>query len=140
MKGRQIERRAFLMCAALFAAVAAFAEGTRMLDVSGADSRYFADESGKTFVPVGCNICFPRMYVAGSPDSRAECEAKLFGWLRAFAANGGPTDLRFSRRLARWNEGGQSPQKAHFAGGSCVMPLLAAFGRGGDGMDVPWLG
>ena len=24
---------------------------------------------------------------------------------------------------------GQSPQKAHFAGGSCVMPLSAAFAR-----------
>lgn len=77
------------MSAVLFAAVAAFAEETRMLDVSGVDSRYFADVDGKTFVPVGCNICFPRMYVAGSPESRAECEEKLFGWLRAFAANGG---------------------------------------------------
>ena len=35
---------------------------------------------------------------------------------------------------------GQSPRKAHFAGGSCVMPLPAAFARGGDGMAVPWLG
>ena len=25
--------------------------------------------------------------------------------------------------------GGQSPQKAHFAGGSCVMPLSVAFAR-----------
>jgi len=60
-----------------------------MAGVSKVDSRYFADEDGKTFVPVGCNICFPRMYDASSPGSRAECEEMLFGWLRKFAANGG---------------------------------------------------
>jgi len=76
------------LCGTILAAAVA-AAATGIADVSKVDSRYFADESGKTFVPVGCNICFPRMYVAGSPDSRAECEAKLFGWLRAFAANGG---------------------------------------------------
>ena len=57
--------------------------------VSKVDSRYFANEDGKTFVPVGCNICFPRMYDAASSGSRAECEERFFGWLRKFAANGG---------------------------------------------------
>ncbi|MBR1921205.1 MAG: hypothetical protein IJ829_04265 [Kiritimatiellae bacterium] len=57
--------------------------------VSKVDSRYFADADGKTFVPVGCNICFPRMYDASAPGSRAECEQRFFGWLRSFAANGG---------------------------------------------------
>ena len=57
--------------------------------VSKVDSRYFADEADKTFVPIGCNICFPRMYDASLPGARAECEGRLFGWLRKFAANGG---------------------------------------------------
>ena len=35
---------------------------------------------------------------------------------------------------------GQSPRKAHFAGGPCVMPLSVAFARIGDGMAVSWLG
>ncbi len=61
----------------------------RTLDVSTVDSRYFVDANGKTFIPVGCNICFPRMYDAASSGSRAACEEKFFGWLRAFAANGG---------------------------------------------------
>ena len=61
----------------------------RPLDVSTVDSRYFVDANGKTFIPVGCNICFPRMYDAASSGSRAACEEKFFGWLRAFAANGG---------------------------------------------------
>ena len=76
------------MCGTIVVSMA-FAAATGIADVSKVDSRYFADESGKTFVPVGCNICFPRMYVAGSPESRAECEEKMFGWLRKFAANGG---------------------------------------------------
>ena len=76
------------LCGTILAAAVA-AAATGIADVSKVDSRYFADESGKTFVPVGCNICFPRMYVAGSPDSRTECEEKFFDWLRAFAANGG---------------------------------------------------
>ena len=74
---------------ALVSACAAALPAARTLDVSAVDSRYLADADGRTFVPVGCNICFPRMYDAGSPGSRAACEEKFFGWLRAFAANGG---------------------------------------------------
>lgn len=73
---------ALLLCAA-----SAFA--ARNLEPSKVDSRYFADADGKTFVPVGCNICFPRMYDEDSPESRAECEERFFGWLRKFATNGG---------------------------------------------------
>ena len=45
------------------AAVALFAVAGagRTLDVSKVDPRYFMDADGRTFVPVGCNICFPRM-------------------------------------------------------------------------------
>ena len=74
---------------ALVSACAAALPAARTLDVSAVDSRYLADADGRTFVPVGCNICFPRMYDAGSPGSRAACEEKFFGWLRAFASNGG---------------------------------------------------
>ena len=77
------------MAAAALVCFAALGENLRTLDVSKVDSRYFSDADGKTFVPVGCNICFPRMYVAGSSGARAECEEKFFGWLRKFAANGG---------------------------------------------------
>ena len=34
---------------------------------------------------------------------------------------------------------GQSPQKARFAGGVCVMPRSAVFARIGDGMAASWL-
>ena len=98
MARTQAARRAFLLhkrklvaCAALLAAavVADSVHASRTLDVSKVDSRYFAAADGKTFIPVGCNICFPRMYAADSPSSRSACEEKFFGWLRAFAANGG---------------------------------------------------
>ena len=77
---------AILSLAAL-AAMPALA--ARNLEQSKIDSRYFVDAQGRTFVPVGCNICFPRMYVEGSAESRAECEERFLGWLRKFAANGG---------------------------------------------------
>lgn len=74
-----------MLCGVVLAVTAAVCKA----GVSEVDSRYFADSDGKTFVPVGCNICFPRMYDAASSGSRAECEEKFFGWLRKFAANGG---------------------------------------------------
>ena len=49
--------------------------------VSKVDSRYFADEADKTFVPIGCNICFPRMYDAAAPlDGTAslDCEGMKY--------------------------------------------------------------
>ena len=32
----------------------------RFIDVSKVDDHYFADDSGKTWIPIGCNICFFR--------------------------------------------------------------------------------
>ena len=90
--GMATTRRTFLGVATALTASICLAAGAvragRTLDVSKVDPRYFADAQGRTFVPVGCNICFPRMY-EGSPESRAECEGRFFGWLRKFAANGG---------------------------------------------------
>ena len=77
-----------MMAAAVVVGMAC-ASSARNLEASKVESRYFADSEGKTFVPVGCNICFPRMYDEDSPGSRAECEERFFGWLRKFAANGG---------------------------------------------------
>ena len=60
------------------------------LSVSTIDSRYFVGSDGKTFIPVGCNICFPRIaFDCTLPDSRAACEKVMHGWLRKFAENGG---------------------------------------------------
>ena len=79
--------------AAILAAVAAglapAADAARNVEPSAVDSRYFADSAGRTYVPVGCNICFARVYDPSSPTSRAECEEMHSGWLRKFAANGG---------------------------------------------------
>lgn len=76
---------------ALSLALAALAASTTFaaapLQVSSVDSRYLADADGKTFVPVGCNICFDRLNADGR-DAAATRER--FGrWMRAFAANGG---------------------------------------------------
>ena len=54
------------------------------IGVSAVDSRDFANETGKTWIPVGCNICFDR-HASGSAKTR-----ELFdGWMTKFAANGG---------------------------------------------------
>ena len=52
--------------------------------VSEVDSNYFQTREGKTWVPVGCNICFERMGL-----SNDEARAKFDEWMTAFAANGG---------------------------------------------------
>lgn len=55
--------------------------------VSAQNPRYF-EEDGKAWIPVGCNICFDRLY--GEPgESRKVCEERYFGRMRKFAANGG---------------------------------------------------
>ena len=58
----------------------------RFIDVSEVDRRYFADESGKTWIPVGCNICFFR-------DSERSSEETVWSayqeWLTSFASAGG---------------------------------------------------
>ena len=60
----------------------------KVVDVSKTHPRYFEDEAGKTWVPIGCNICFDRLYGDGG-HSRREVRASFGRWLRAFAANGG---------------------------------------------------
>ena len=74
---------------ALVVIISLSAFAARNLEPSQIDSRYFADADGKTFVPIGCNICFPRIYMNASHESRSECEELFLGWLRKFAANGG---------------------------------------------------
>ena len=55
--------------------------------VSAQNPRYF-EEDGKAWIPVGCNICFDRLY--GEPgESRKVCEERYFARMRKFAANGG---------------------------------------------------
>ena len=62
----------------------------KFLSVSDVDHRYFADSNGKTFIMIGCNICFPRLsYDSTSPVSHAEAEKKVLGHIRSFADNGG---------------------------------------------------
>ena len=33
---------------------------SKVLQIHERDSRYFADASGRTFIPIGCNLCFVR--------------------------------------------------------------------------------
>ncbi len=54
------------------------------IGVSQVSPRYFADEQGRAWIPIGCNICFDRL-AKNSTEAR-----KLFdAWMTAFAANGG---------------------------------------------------
>ena len=62
--------------------------GDRFVDVSQKCPRYFTFADGRTFLPIGCNICFDRLY-GGENGSRAECEERFFARMRKFAANGG---------------------------------------------------
>lgn len=81
-------------CLVTVLSLAAMADGkgtdstARFLDVSRECPRYLVDSSGKTFLPIGCNICFDRLY-GGPEGSRAECEARFWDRMRKFAANGG---------------------------------------------------
>ncbi len=61
--------------------------GQRFIDVDAAP-RYFADQSGKGWIPIGCNLCFDRLYGSEGND-RDVCEKRYFSWMREFAANGG---------------------------------------------------
>ena len=65
----------------LFALIAAI---STFIGVSEKDPRYFQTREGKTWVPVGMNICFERLGF-----SREEARAKFDAWMTAFAANGG---------------------------------------------------
>ena len=58
----------------------------RFIDVSKVDNRYFADDSGKSWIPVGCNICFFR----NSENFPEETVLETYReWLTAFANAGG---------------------------------------------------
>ncbi len=50
----------------------------KVVDVSKTHSRYFEDEAGKTWVPIGCNICFDRLYGDGG-HSRGEVPETVSG-------------------------------------------------------------
>ena len=58
----------------------------RFVDVSPIDSHYFADSTGKTWVPVGCNLCFFRNSERYPEETVLEAYRDWFG---SFAAAGG---------------------------------------------------
>ena len=60
----------------------------RFVDVSGDAPNYFQTDDGCAWIPVGCNICFERLYGTDGND-RSVCEARYFARMRTFAANGG---------------------------------------------------
>lgn len=62
--------------------------GQRFFDVDAVVPRYFVDQSGKGWIPIGCNLCFDRLYGSEGNDRNA-CEKRFFSWMREFAANGG---------------------------------------------------
>lgn len=59
-------------------------ENGRFVDVSKNDPHYFAELDGRTWIPVGCNICFERL-----AKPTAEAKQLFDGWMTKFAANGG---------------------------------------------------
>ena len=62
----------------------------RFVDVSKVCPRYFTDETGKTWIPVGINMCYAHPDEATAVDlPEAEFLACYERWMRAFAANGG---------------------------------------------------
>ena len=63
-------------------------ESPRFVDVHPQAPRYFRNADGTTFLPIGGNLCFDRLYGSDGSD-RAACEARLFRRMRTFAANGG---------------------------------------------------
>jgi len=70
------------------AAAAPVSPGARLVDVSKTCPRYFETADGKAWIPIGCNICFDRLY-DGTNHSHAAVRANYDRWLRAFASNGG---------------------------------------------------
>ncbi len=61
--------------------------GQRFIDVGDVPS-YFVCQSGKGWIPIGCNLCFDRLYGSEGND-RDVCEKRYFSWMREFASNGG---------------------------------------------------
>ena len=57
-----------------------------VLQINPRDPRYFSDSTGKTFLPVGCNLCFVR----GAENMPEQEVFDLYqDWLTRFAAQGG---------------------------------------------------
>lgn len=56
---------------------------------SSVNPRYFVEGvTGRTWIPIGCNVCFDRLY-DGTNHAAAAVRANFDRWLRRFAANGG---------------------------------------------------
>ena len=59
---------------------------TTVMQIDPRDPRYFADSNGKTFIPVGCNLCFVR----GTENMPEQEVLDIYrNWLVSFAAQGG---------------------------------------------------
>lgn len=56
------------------------------MQINKRDVRYFSDENGKTFIPVGCNLCFVR---DSENMEEKEVLALYHDWMTRFAAQGG---------------------------------------------------
>lgn len=61
----------------------------KVISISREHPRYFVDgSSGKTWIPIGCNICFDRLH-DGDSHADNEVRANFRRWIRAFSENGG---------------------------------------------------
>ena len=79
-----------LFAAALAAVSASGTENRKFVDVSPKCPRYFAAADGKTWVPIGINMCYSHPDESTAYDRpEAETMANFERWMRAFAANGG---------------------------------------------------
>lgn len=54
------------------------------IGVSRTCPRYFVEDSAKTWIPIGCNICFDRLQ-----NNSTEARKLYDEWMTSFAANGG---------------------------------------------------
>ena len=61
--------------------------GGRFIDVCPDAPRYFKQEDGRSWIPVGCNICWEWGYK--TDEDRETCEKRFLARMRRFAANGG---------------------------------------------------
>jgi len=86
MRERRMSFVAVILSTLVLSGVAG--EVPRVINVSKANPRYFETADGKPWIPVGCNICFDRLY-DGKAHGDAEVRANFDRWLRKFAANGG---------------------------------------------------
>lgn len=82
-----MRRSAFISAGLAMISCMAFA-GKQIIKVSEKNPRYFETAAGKTWIPIGCNICFDRLY-GNSGHSDRQVRENFERWIRAFAANGG---------------------------------------------------